>query len=67
MSDGGKGSAQRPRSVSSEEWSSRWDAIFQQDFPVTKQLPASLIEGIMSAESCVHPDCGCKDVCKEAK
>jgi len=26
-----KGSAQRPRSVSQEEWETRWDAIFQKD------------------------------------
>lgn len=26
-----KGSAVRPRSVSQDEWDSRWDAIFQKD------------------------------------
>ena len=31
MSDGGKGSAQRPRSIADEEWASRWDAIFGRD------------------------------------
>jgi hypothetical protein len=31
MSDGGKGSSPRPKSVSCEEWSNRWDAIFQRD------------------------------------
>lgn len=31
MSDGGKGSTQRPRSVADEEWASRWDAIFGRD------------------------------------
>ena len=31
MSDGGKGSTQRPRSVADEEWASRWDAIFGKD------------------------------------
>ena len=31
MSDGGKGSAPRPLSVSNEEYSKRWDAIFQRD------------------------------------
>jgi hypothetical protein len=31
MSDGGKGSSPRPLSVSSEEYSKRWDAIFQKD------------------------------------
>lgn len=33
MSDGGKGSTQRPRSVADEEWASRWDAIFGKDKP----------------------------------
>jgi hypothetical protein len=31
MSDGGKGSAPRPRSVADEEWANRWDAIFGRD------------------------------------
>lgn len=31
MSDGGKGSTQRPRSVADEEWANRWDAIFSRD------------------------------------
>ena len=31
MSDGGKGSAPRPYSVSQEEYASRWDAIFKRD------------------------------------
>jgi hypothetical protein len=31
MSDGGKGSAPRPKSVSNEEYANRWDAIFQRD------------------------------------
>lgn len=30
-SDGGKGSAQRPRSVADEEWANRWDNIFGRD------------------------------------
>lgn len=28
---GGKGSYQRKRSISDEEWESRWDAIFSRD------------------------------------
>lgn len=28
MSDGGKGDTQRPRNISNEEYSNRWDAIF---------------------------------------
>ena len=31
MSDGGKGSSPRPFSVSQEEYSNRWDAIFGRD------------------------------------
>jgi hypothetical protein len=31
MSDGGKGSSPRPKSVSNEEYANRWDAIFQRD------------------------------------
>lgn len=31
MSDGGKGSTQRPRSIADEEWANRWDAIFGRD------------------------------------
>ena len=30
-SDGGKGSAQRPRFVADEEWADRWDNIFGRD------------------------------------
>lgn len=67
----GKGSTPRPFSVSNEEYAARWDMIFQRDIPKDVQkvdtLPASLIEGIMSTETCGHPDCECKDVCKEAK
>ena len=35
--------------------------------PESVRLPASLIEGIMSTETCGHPFCDCKDVCGEAK
>ena len=31
MSDGGKGSKPRPFSIAHEEYSKRWDAIFQRD------------------------------------
>lgn len=31
MSDGGKGSTQRPRSIVDEEWANRWDNIFGRD------------------------------------
>lgn len=61
----GKGSAPRPFSVSNEEYAARWDAIFQRDVP--KEPERSLIEGIMTTESCKHPNCDCKNVCMEAK
>ena len=42
MSDGGKGSAPRPFSVSNEEYAKRWDAIFcrdlDQEVDVNKKL-----------------------------
>ena len=40
MSDGGKGSTQRPRSIADEEWASRWDAIFGHDSDKAKQQRA---------------------------
>jgi hypothetical protein len=33
MSDGGKGSAPRPFSVTQEEYTKRWDMIFSRDLP----------------------------------
>lgn len=33
MSDGGKGSAPRPFSVTQDEYSKRWDMIFSRDLP----------------------------------
>lgn len=44
MSDGGKGSAQRPRSVADEEWANRWDAIFGKDKP--EQTKKDDIDGL---------------------
>jgi hypothetical protein len=37
MSDGGKGSAPRPFSVSNEEYAKRWDAIFGRDLDPTPE------------------------------
>jgi hypothetical protein len=37
MSDGGKGSRPRPFSVSDDEYSKRWDAIFGRDLEKTKE------------------------------
>lgn len=31
MSDGGKGSTQRPRSIADEDYANRWDNIFGRD------------------------------------
>ena len=39
MSDGGKGSGRRPSSVSTDEWNSRWDAIFSRDLKEQKHEP----------------------------
>ena len=36
MSDGGKGSAVRPRQISDTEWANRWDAIFGRDLKEDK-------------------------------
>ena len=33
MSEAGKGSTQRPRSIADEEWANRWEAIFARDKP----------------------------------
>jgi hypothetical protein len=38
MSDGGKGSAPRPFSVSQDEYANRWDAIFQRDLPKEEEV-----------------------------
>ena len=40
MSDGGKGSAPRPFSVSQKEYESRWDAIFGRDLKEEKKEDA---------------------------
>jgi hypothetical protein len=37
MSDGGKGSSPRPFSVSHEEYTRRWDAIFGRDLSDTRE------------------------------
>ena len=51
MSDGGKGSAPRPFSVSNEEYANRWDAIFRRDIKddesnVTRVLPQTVKENV---------------------
>ena len=44
MSDGGKGSRPRPFSVSNEEYSTRWDAIFGRDKPDPKIVEDAQLE-----------------------
>jgi hypothetical protein len=51
MNDGGKGSKPRPFSVSHEEWSSRWDAIFGRDLPEEKNKTSDY-QDILSTEEC---------------
>ena len=51
MNDGGKGSKSRPFSVSHEEWSSRWDAIFGRDLP-KEENKTSNYQDILSTEDC---------------
>jgi hypothetical protein len=51
MPDGGKGSAPRPFSVTQEEYSKRWDMIFQRDLP--KDETKSDYQDILSTEDCV--------------
>lgn len=46
MSDGGKGSAPRPYSVSSKEYSEKWDAIFG-----SKDEPRKLNDGYDQREN----------------
>jgi hypothetical protein len=55
MSDGGKGSKPRPLSVSHEEWSNRWDAIFQRDLEEDNTgVTKNEYQDILSTEECVE-------------
>ena len=51
MSDGGKGSKPRPLSVTQEEYSKRWDAIFGRDLEEEKLK--NEYQDILSTEECV--------------
>jgi hypothetical protein len=53
MSDGGKGSKPRPFSVSHEEWSNRWDAIFGRDL---KDDTKERIQTVLPKEAEVSPE-----------
>lgn len=44
MSDGGKGSAPRPYSVSNEEYAARWDMIFRKDQQETVDLTKKSVD-----------------------
>lgn len=46
MTDGGKGSKPRPFSISHQEWTTRWDAIFGRDGP-------NDFQDILSTEDCM--------------
>lgn len=48
MSDGGKGSAPRPFSVSSEEYDKRWETIFGKK--EKRPLPQTLLDNIKEYE-----------------
>jgi hypothetical protein len=50
MSDGGKGSKPRPFSVSHDEWSSRWDAIFGTDLKEREDKPTRNNEETQEAQ-----------------
>lgn len=58
MSDGGKGSKPRPKSVSDEEYAARWDAIFQRDEKKNN-------ENLMKALESENERIGMYDVYKE--
>jgi hypothetical protein len=50
MSDGGKGSQQRPRFVSNEDYAARWDAIFSRDKPSEEENEHQLQESEKPAD-----------------
>lgn len=55
MSDGGKGSKPRPFSVSHDEWSNRWDAIFQRDLEEDNTgVTKNEYQDILSTEDCIE-------------
>lgn len=63
MSDGGKGSKARPFSISHDEYSKRWDAIFGRDLEQErkdefKELVINKAEyyDILSTEDCLLDD-----------
>ena len=53
MSDGGKGSAPRPFSVSNEEYKNRWDAIFGRDKNDNTGTSKNEFQDVLSTEDCI--------------
>jgi hypothetical protein len=55
MSDGGKGSKSRPFSIAHDEYSKRWDAIFQRDLPKEDNTGTTKNEyqDVLSTEDCL--------------
>jgi hypothetical protein len=54
MNDGGKGSKPRPFSVAHDEYSKRWDAIFQRDLPENNTgTDKNEYQDILSTEDCL--------------
>lgn len=51
MSDGGKGSAPRPFSVSNTEYAARWDMIFGKDQKEHKPQQEPIVESEKQKES----------------
>lgn len=57
MSDGGKGSAPRPFSVSNEEYAKRWDAIFGRDLKTDNtDTSKNEFQDVLSTEDCLIDD-----------
>ena len=54
MSDGGKGSKARPFSIAHDEYSKRWDAIFQRDLQEDNTgTNKNEYQDILSTEDCL--------------
>ena len=54
MSDGGKGSARRPRSISQEEYDNRWDNIFSRDLKEDNTgTSKNEYQDVLSTEECL--------------
>lgn len=58
MGDGGKGSKPRPFSVSHDEWSNRWDAIFGRDLKKDELSQVLPQDNLASTESNSSDDSG---------